>query len=137
MTVELARKVMAAFRLLGFDPHLNDLESPRECAGLIVEIGEPIDREGLNRGLFVYWQSSEAWATSVYDALQKDDMEAPVFLMDVDIQAGILEMLSQVLTGAGFQVARAGDYRDMNLLVTGVRGETIDELVRTPGNERP
>ncbi|MFI1994457.1 hypothetical protein [Actinoplanes sp. NPDC020271] len=77
MTVELAQKVIAALRLLGFDPHLNDLEAPRKYAGLIVEIGETIDREELNRGLFVYWQSSEAWADTVYDALEEHDMEAP------------------------------------------------------------
>ncbi|MEV0897996.1 hypothetical protein [Actinoplanes sp. NPDC049802] len=121
----LADKVHATLRLAGFNPQFRDFSIDQDLAGAVVEI----EVESGNEGVFVYWQTSVPLTQAVVKAVRARDSADRACEINGDITEGMLDALLAILTSAGFEVEEAGGYRDLQVQVTGVRGETLDTLI--------
>lgn len=124
-TASLSRKVVSSLKTIGLVAHLRDDTPFGQRAGVLVEDGN-LDEGG---GVFVSWFTSPSWRLASQAAVNRDDLEALVFQMRVEIEYTVVQMLLSVLTAAGFEAAEADGFRDLQIHVTGVTGRTLGELV--------
>ncbi|MFI1996933.1 hypothetical protein [Actinoplanes sp. NPDC020271] len=127
VVAELARKALTTLTLLGFHASLDDYSAPHDEVGVIVEVDTSMDEAGQ---VFVYWKASKEWMRAVRQSLDGVGISGPLFRAQVEIRSTQLETLAKVLAVAGFQVEDAGDFRDRQLRILGVTGETLDQLVK-------